>query len=148
MKVEKIFWVLALSLVLVLFSCSGGTRAVGSGVPVDLTDSMFDELLDDSSDSERLLKGDLPIVVDFTASWCAPCQAFAPVFEAAAAELEGKVMFYRADVDVCTELKALFEVYLIPTLAYIPVSGSPTVIEGAPATTEELIATIEEILLK
>ncbi len=114
---------------------------------IELTDEAFEALLDNSDDPDRLLAGNTPIVIDFHATWCGPCKTFAPVYAASAAELKGKVNFYKVDIDKCPELKELFGIKVVPTIAFIPVSGEPTIIEGAPESKEEFVHSVEEILL-
>ena len=72
---------------------------------VELTKENFDEVIS-SNDM---------VVVDFWASWCQPCQAFAPVFEAASEKHED-VVFAKVNVDEQRELAGWFQVRSIPTL--------------------------------
>jgi len=58
------------------------------------------------------------MVVLFTASWCDPCQVFAPVFTEVAAQTPS-VLFATADVDVATDLAANFQVTQVPALMVI-----------------------------
>jgi thioredoxin 1 len=57
-------------------------------------------------------------VVDFTAEWCGPCKALAPVLEALASEYAGKVSFFRLDVDRNQLIAQKYMVRSIPTLVF------------------------------
>jgi thioredoxin 2 len=65
----------------------------------------------------RQIKGDVPIVVDFWASWCGPCVAMAPVFEATARVLASRYRFAKIDVDRETRLAERLGIRAVPTLA-------------------------------
>lgn len=65
---------------------------------------------------EEVLKSDLPVLVDFWAVWCGPCQMQGPVVEQAAEELAGKVKVGKLNVDEEGSIAQQYNVMSIPTL--------------------------------
>lgn len=61
----------------------------------------------------------LPIVIDFWASWCGPCQMLGPVYEEVSEELKEKAILAKVNVEESGELAQTFEVRGIPTLIII-----------------------------
>ncbi|MEE1010281.1 MAG: thioredoxin [Agathobacter sp.] len=55
-------------------------------------------------------------VVDFSATWCGPCQMLAPVLDEVSEELVGKINFFKVDVDECNSLAAAYGITNIPAL--------------------------------
>lgn len=67
----------------------------------------------------EVLKSDIPVLVDFWATWCGPCRMIAPVIDQLATELAGKVKVGKVDVDANNGLAAAYGVRTIPTLLII-----------------------------
>jgi thioredoxin 1 len=70
---------------------------------------------DDSFEND-VLKADVPVLVDFWATWCGPCKAIAPHVEAIADDLEGKAKVVKVDIDSNPQVPAKYGIRGIPTL--------------------------------
>lgn len=66
---------------------------------------------------ERVLKAEVPVLVDFYADWCGPCKMMAPVVEALAVEMAGSVKVGKLNIDDNESLAVKYGVMTIPTLA-------------------------------
>lgn len=71
-------------------------------------------LSDDNFESE-VLKSELPILVDFWATWCGPCRMVAPVLEEIADEYDGQVRIGKLDTDANQQTSLKYQVTSIPT---------------------------------
>lgn len=72
--------------------------------------------LSDSGFEEDVLKSATPVLVDFWASWCAPCKAISPVVDSLADEYEGRVTIGKLNVDENPATPGKYGVRGIPTL--------------------------------
>lgn len=73
----------------------------------------------DQAGFEALLEKGLPVVVDFSATWCGPCQALAPTLEELAETYKGKISVCKIDVDAVPELTRKFGVRNIPAVFFL-----------------------------
>ncbi len=80
---------------------------------------------------DEVLNSDVPVLVDFWASWCAPCRQVAPVIEKIAEEYEGLVKVAKVDVDAEQELAGQFQISSIPTIAFFEPGEQPKAVMGA-----------------
>ena len=65
---------------------------------------------------QEVLKADKPVLVDFWATWCGPCQMLGPIIAQIAEEQDGKIIVGKVNVDEEQELAAKFNVMSIPTM--------------------------------
>ncbi|MFA7450181.1 MAG: thioredoxin [Bacteroidales bacterium] len=91
--------------------------------------------------------GDKPAIVDFHATWCAPCKMLAPTLEEVAQEFSDQIHVYKVDVDKQPELAAIFGVRSVPTLLWIPMEGKPSISQGA-LPKSQLESLVKSTLLK
>jgi thioredoxin 2 len=88
--------------------CGSCKSALFTGAPVALDENSFDK---------HASRSDLPLVVDFWASWCGPCRMMAPAFAQAARSLEPRYRLAKVNTEEAEGLAARFGIRSIPTLA-------------------------------
>ena len=71
-----------------------------------------------NSNFQEILSGELPVLVDFWATWCGPCRALSPTVDEIAEEYAGKVEVVKCNVDDADQIAMQYRIMSIPTLLY------------------------------
>ena len=78
--------------------------------PIHVTDAVFEE---------KVLKSEIPVIVDFWAPWCGPCKMVAPTLDKLAREYSGQVLIAKVNTDENPEWAMRYGVQGIPTMLLI-----------------------------
>ena len=74
-------------------------------------------ITDDSFESE-VLQSDVPVVVDFWATWCGPCKMIAPILDEVASEYSEKAKIVKLDIDNNQQTATKYNIMSIPSLLF------------------------------
>ena len=91
-----------------------------------------------SSFQELLSASEVPLLVDFYASWCGPCQMMAPVLEQVKVQMKDKLQVIKINTEKYPSLASTYQIYALPTLVLFK--------EGQPVERIEGYRTAEQLL--
>jgi len=103
-------------------TCGKCKESLFPGKPIEMTGEQF---------TRALQKSDQPLVVDFWAPWCGPCQGFAPTFAQAASNFEPRARFIKINTENEQQVANQFGIRSIPTLAVFQSGKELTRLAGA-----------------
>lgn len=89
---------------------------------VEITDANFEA---------AVLQSKLPVLIDFWATWCAPCRAVAPILEELSETYAGKLVVAKLDVDASPRVAQMFGIRSIPTLVLMDKGRPVKAVQGA-----------------
>ncbi len=98
--------------------------------------------LNTDSFEKEVLEADIPVLIDFWATWCMPCHMIAPALEEIAKDYEGKIKVGKVNVDEAGEIAQRYSVMSIPTLMVFDKGKVMSKIVGA-LPKEEIIKFIQ-----
>lgn len=104
--------------------------------PVELTDDNFEQ---------EVLNSDLPVLVDFWATWCGPCRIIGPIVEELAKEYAGKLKVGKMNVESNGEIPIRYGIMSIPSLLFFKKGQVVEQIVGA-APKKSFVEKLEKIL--
>ncbi len=103
--------------------------------------------LNEKNFETEVIQSTLPVLVDFWATWCAPCHVIAPTIEELAAEFDGKVKVGKLDVDAYEGVGTRYGVRGIPTLIFFKDGKAVDRLTGV-APKNEIVARLDALLEK
>lgn len=102
-------------------------------------------ILNEANYSRHVLKSDIPVLVDFWASWCAPCKMMAPVLDQIAKECEPNLRIAKLETDQNQNISAQYNIRSIPTLAVF-IDGKEVARQAGAMSAEQLKSWLNSIL--
>ena len=151
---KKIVYLLAVVSIFSIYACNLGGQTpakesdnkASAGVLYLTTEQFKLKVFDYKTNKNWKFEGNMPVVVDFYATWCGPCKMMSPIMEELAVKYAGKVIFYKVDTDKESELAQAMGIQSLPTFLFIPKDKQPQAAMGAmPKETVE--KAINDILL-
>jgi len=103
------------------------------------------EVVTEQTFEAEVLRSELPVLVDFFGTWCAPCKQMEPEVEALAVELEGKAKVVKVDIDQNQRLTQMLRIQSVPTYVVFH-QGRPVGAEQGVVPRARLRAAIEPFL--
>lgn len=94
---------------------------------------------------EVLSGSDVPVLVDFYATWCGPCQMMVPILEQVNNQLKGRLQVVKIDTDKYPQIASQYQIQALPTLVLFKDSQPVERIEGVVAA-EQLIQRLQSLV--
>ena len=72
-----------------------------------------------NENAKEFMATELPIVLDFSATWCGPCKQLAPIIDELSKEYEGRIAVGKCDIEEADDLTAEYGIRNVPTVIFI-----------------------------
>lgn len=89
-----------------------------------------------SSFADLLAQSEVPVLVDFYATWCGPCQMMAPILQQVGQQLKGQIKIVKIDTDRYPQIASQHQIHALPTLVLFKQGQAVDRIEGVQATAQ------------
>jgi thioredoxin 1 len=100
------------------------------------------QVFNDLNFEQEVVNSSVPVLVDFTATWCGPCKALAPIIDQIAGDLDGKVKVGKLDVDDSPLTAGKYGVRGVPTIMVFK-NGQRAAQHVGLTTKQKLLALVE-----
>ena len=109
------------SLLLVMIISTSGFAQKSEDIKIiELTTADFKQKVWNFDKNKAFTRvGNLPVILDFHATWCRPCKMLAPHLQAIQNKYKGKLIVYKIDVDKEPQLARLFKIEAMPTIVFV-----------------------------
>lgn len=154
MKIKSL--ILSILTILAVTSCGDGKKADNQSdcnkvtAGVENADAMPSESTLDNPQfkvvDNVIISDNLPVVVDFYATWCGPCKVYAPVFTAVGDQYKNAAVFVRIDAEEYPELAKTYGVNAYPTTAFISTGGELLGSKSGAMNEEELTTFVNQLI--
>lgn len=101
--------------------------------------------LSDDTFEQEVLKSEIPVLVDFWAVWCAPCQMISPIVDSLAEEYNDKIKVGKLNVDENSQMAQNYGVMSIPTIIVFK-NGTPQKTLIGAQSKEAIKSAIDEVI--
>ena len=147
---KRFFTLMMMTVALIATSCaqSKSNDKQNDAVVVMNKQMCLDKVFDYTSGAtEWKYIGDKPCIIDFYATWCAPCRMISPILKEIAEQYKDSIYVFKVDVDKQKKLAGALGIQSMPTIFFIPKDDKPQVIVGA-ADKATFHRAVKEVLLK
>lgn len=135
---------------LIFFSCNPKQEKVSANDTkiIEIDTKYFLSNVASLSNGQLSYIGDKPAIIDFYATWCGSCRQQTPILEKLSKKYADSIYIYKVDVDESPDLANIFNVSVIPTLVFLPLSPNTPIVNQGLMQEKQIEHYITNFLLK